>query len=104
MWNVYELFHTRFSLHKRAYQHRVSTVVDHMFAEVLELANPHVDLTCPSTGRTYRMSTCIESMGAYATLSDWIILRIQHSTCPALSEARVRKARRRCGVFSSSTA
>lgn len=34
VWNVYELFHTRFSLHKRAYQHRVSTVVEHMFSEV----------------------------------------------------------------------
>ena len=30
IWNVYELFHTRFSLHKRAYQHRVSTIAEHM--------------------------------------------------------------------------
>lgn len=22
-WNLYELFHTRYTLHKRAYQHRV---------------------------------------------------------------------------------
>ena len=37
VWNVYELFHTRFSLHKRAYQHRVSTVVENMFTEVVHL-------------------------------------------------------------------
>lgn len=35
-----QLFHTRYALHKRAYQHRVSAAVELMLTEVLILANP----------------------------------------------------------------
>ena len=38
-WNVYELFHTRYNLHKRAYQHRVARVCTHMMMQALELAD-----------------------------------------------------------------
>ena len=41
-WNIYELFHTRYTLHKRAYQHRVSRVYEAMLTEVLVLADPHL--------------------------------------------------------------
>ena len=35
MWNVYELFRTRFNLHKRAYQHRVSHGIETMLVDCL---------------------------------------------------------------------
>ena len=35
VWNVYELFRTRFNLHKRAYQHRVSNAIERMLCDVL---------------------------------------------------------------------
>ncbi len=38
-WNVYELFHTRYNLHRRAYQHRVACVCAHMMMRALELAD-----------------------------------------------------------------
>lgn len=41
-FNLYEFFHTRFMLHKRAYQHRVARVVELMFTEALMAANDHI--------------------------------------------------------------
>ena len=38
-WNVYEMFHTRYNLHRRAYQHRVAGVCSHMMMQALELAD-----------------------------------------------------------------
>ena len=38
-WNVYELFHTRYNLHRRADQHRVACVCAHMMMRALELAD-----------------------------------------------------------------
>eukprot|EP00505_MAST-04D_sp_SCG-Rhode-Island_P006796 Stramenopile-MAST_4_protein_6796 len=32
-WNIYELFHTRYNLHKRAYQHRVAHAVEAMLVD-----------------------------------------------------------------------
>ena len=38
-WNIYELFHTRYNLHKRAYQHRVACVGEMMLIEAMILAD-----------------------------------------------------------------
>ena len=37
--NLYDLFSTRHSLHRRAYQHKVVKLIDHMVGEVLVKAN-----------------------------------------------------------------
>jgi HD superfamily phosphohydrolase len=37
-----QLFHTRYALHKRAYQHRVSGAIELMHTEVLVAADPFV--------------------------------------------------------------
>ena len=39
MSNLYDLFSTRHSLHRRAYQHKVVKLIDHMVGEVLVKAN-----------------------------------------------------------------
>ena len=41
-WSIYQMFHARFNLHKKAYQHRVARVVEYMAMEALLLANDHV--------------------------------------------------------------
>ena len=38
VWNIYELFHSRYNLHKRAYKHRVACVVETMYQRE---PNPH---------------------------------------------------------------
>jgi len=43
-WNLFELFHTRYALHKRAYQHKVSAAVESMICEAFVLADPYIFL------------------------------------------------------------
>jgi HD superfamily phosphohydrolase len=44
-WNIYELFHARYTLHKRAYQHRTANCIEGMLCEVLATANEHITLS-----------------------------------------------------------
>ena len=39
---MYQMFETRLSLHRSAYQHRTSNAVEIMLTEALALANPYV--------------------------------------------------------------
>ena len=61
VWNIYELFHTRYSLHKRAYQHRVANAIEMMLTEALVLANDHVFLR-GTNGAKVKMSDAIGDM------------------------------------------
>ena len=44
LWDVHELFHTRYTLHKRAYQHRVARIVEIMLCEAMRVADPWVEV------------------------------------------------------------
>jgi deoxynucleoside triphosphate triphosphohydrolase SAMHD1 len=84
-WNIFELFHTRYTLHKRAYQHRVAGAIDHMICEALVLANPF--FTIPGTaGQPKKMSECPYDYEAYWKLGEYIVRVIENSTdevsCP----------------------
>lgn len=86
-WNIFELFHTRYALHKRAYQHRVATVVELMIAEALVLADPYIKI--PGTGGALRrMSECPDDLEAYWKLGDHLFKQIEHSVLPELQPAR----------------
>jgi hypothetical protein len=96
VWNIYELFHSRYNLHKRAYTHRVSCILEAMYGDVLELAEPH--LTVPGRGgRPVRIGDAIHDMRAYTALTDHILKRIEFSTADALQPARsmLRRIQRR---------
>ena len=88
VWNLYELFHSRYNLHKRAYKHRVACVIEIMYGEVLRLAEPH--LTVPGMqGQPVRIGDAIHDMRAYSALTDYILKRIEFSTELVLDAARV---------------
>ena len=74
---VYELFHTRYSLFKQVYSHRVSKAIEYMVTDVLLLADPHLHL-----------SDAIHSASAYLTLTDAVLRQIEYSTEPELADAR----------------
>jgi HD superfamily phosphohydrolase len=79
MW--FQLFHTRYALHKRAYQHRVSNAVEEMLAEALILADPFV--TIPGkNGAPRKMSECVDDLHAYWRLTEYILHVIEHSVQP----------------------
>ena len=76
-----QLFHTRYALHKRAYQHRVGAAVELMLLEVMLLADPYL-LFSGADGALHRMSECPQDMSAYWKLSDCIIKQIETSYTP----------------------
>ncbi|CAG8836176.1 26516_t:CDS:2, partial [Racocetra persica] len=41
-YHIYELFHTRYSLHKTVYKHRVVRAIDHMMCDVLDDAKKYL--------------------------------------------------------------
>nr|XP_020482658.1 deoxynucleoside triphosphate triphosphohydrolase SAMHD1-like isoform X2 [Labrus bergylta]XP_020482659.1 deoxynucleoside triphosphate triphosphohydrolase SAMHD1-like isoform X2 [Labrus bergylta] len=85
--NMYHLFYIRHRLHKRAYQHRVNKVIEHMIAEAFLKADGHIEIE-GSGGRMFTLSTAIEDMEAYTKLTDNVFEEILKSSRPELQEAR----------------
>ncbi|XP_048034368.1 deoxynucleoside triphosphate triphosphohydrolase SAMHD1 isoform X2 [Megalobrama amblycephala] len=85
--NLYDLFHTRNCLHRRAYQHKVGNIIETMITEAFVKADPHIQIQ-GSAGRFFTISSAIEDMEAYTKLTDHIFEQILYSSAPELSEAR----------------
>ncbi|KAK9953967.1 hypothetical protein ABG768_016079 [Culter alburnus] len=85
--NLYDLFHTRNCLHRRAYQHKVGNIIETMITEAFVKADPHIRIQ-GSAGRFFTISSAIEDMEAYTKLTDHIFEQILYSSAPELSEAR----------------
>uniref|UniRef100_A0A3Q3EB99 HD domain-containing protein n=1 Tax=Labrus bergylta TaxID=56723 RepID=A0A3Q3EB99_9LABR len=89
--NMYDLFYIRHRLHKRAYQHRVNKVIEHMIAEAFLKADGHIEIegslgSAESEGK--RISTAFKDMEAYTKLTDNVFEEILKSSRPELQEAR----------------
>ena len=65
VFNIYEMFHTRWSLHHRVYQHKTVKAIEDMIAEAFALVN-----------HRYHFSTAIFNMEKYARLTDSIFYEI----------------------------
>lgn len=86
-WNVYELFHTRYNLHQRAYQHTAARAIEHMWVEALCAAHPHLRFPA-SDGTAVTMMGATQDMTAFTHVTDSVLLRIAASTEPELAGAR----------------
>uniref|UniRef100_A0A452GAS5 Deoxynucleoside triphosphate triphosphohydrolase SAMHD1 n=1 Tax=Capra hircus TaxID=9925 RepID=A0A452GAS5_CAPHI len=85
--NLYDMFHTRNCLHRRAYQHKVGNIIDTMITDAFLKADDYIEIT-GSAGKKYRISTAIDDMEAFTKLTDNIFLEILYSTDPNLDDAR----------------
>lgn len=86
-YSIYELFATRYSLHKKAYQHRVGNVVEIMHCEALRLANDFLKI--PGTdGEECSIAESINDMAAYQHVTDGVFHSISSSLGQDLSAAR----------------
>ncbi|XP_053101217.1 deoxynucleoside triphosphate triphosphohydrolase SAMHD1 isoform X2 [Hemicordylus capensis] len=85
--NLYDMFHTRNCLHRRAYQHQVGNIIETMITDAFLKADPYIRIK-GSGGKEYKISTALEDMEAYTKLTDDIFLKILHSDEPELEEAR----------------
>ncbi|XP_070276361.1 deoxynucleoside triphosphate triphosphohydrolase SAMHD1 [Myotis yumanensis] len=85
--NLYDMFHIRTSLHRRAYQHKVGNIIDTMITDAFLKADPYIEIT-GTEGKKYHISTAIDDMEAFTKLTDNIFLEILHSADPKLAAAR----------------
>ncbi|XP_007932933.1 deoxynucleoside triphosphate triphosphohydrolase SAMHD1-like [Orycteropus afer afer] len=87
VWNLYDMFHTRNCLHRRAYQHKVGNIIETMITDALLKADPYIEII-GAEGKKYHISTAINDMEAFTKLTDNIFLEILYSTDPKLDAAR----------------
>ncbi|KAK7498150.1 hypothetical protein BaRGS_00010738 [Batillaria attramentaria] len=89
VFDMYELFHTRHALHRRAYQHKVVQSVENMLIEAMILADKYLRIP-GADGTRWKISECIEHMDAYTYLTDHVFHQILLSDS---QEADMVKAR-----------
>ncbi|XP_011475493.1 deoxynucleoside triphosphate triphosphohydrolase SAMHD1-like [Oryzias latipes] len=84
--NLYDLFHTRDRLHRRAYQHKVTKNVEIMIKDALLKANNLIQFK----GRDgeFTISDAKNDMEAYIQLTDQVTERILGSSSPELEQAK----------------
>ncbi|XP_023580596.1 deoxynucleoside triphosphate triphosphohydrolase SAMHD1 isoform X2 [Trichechus manatus latirostris] len=85
--NLYDMFHTRNCLHRRAYQHKVGNIIETMITDAFLKADPYIEIT-GAQGKKFHISTAIDDMEAFTKLTDNIFLEILYSTDPKLDIAR----------------
>ncbi|CAG6021538.1 unnamed protein product [Menidia menidia] len=85
--NLYDMFHTRNCLHRRAYQHKVGSIIETMITEAFLKADPYIQIE-GSGGDMRTLSTSIDDMVAYSKLTDHVFEQILYSSSPDLAEAR----------------
>uniref|UniRef100_A0A8C6WMN6 Deoxynucleoside triphosphate triphosphohydrolase SAMHD1 n=1 Tax=Neogobius melanostomus TaxID=47308 RepID=A0A8C6WMN6_9GOBI len=85
--NLYDMFHTRNCLHRRAYQHKVGNIIETMITEAFLKADKHIQIE-GSEGRMFTLSTAIDDMEAYTKLTDHVFEQILNSSSKELSEAK----------------
>ncbi len=79
--NIYELFHTRYNLHKRAYQHRVACAGEMMMVEALVEADRagFRPLVAADGHSLLKVSEATKDMVAFTALTDSVLRRLQVS-------------------------
>ncbi|KAF3696974.1 Deoxynucleoside triphosphate triphosphohydrolase SAMHD1 [Channa argus] len=85
--NLYDMFHTRNCLHRRAYQHKVGNIIETMVTEAFLKADKYIQIE-GSEGKMFTLSTAIDDMEAYTKLTDHVFEQILNSSSPELAEPR----------------
>ncbi|KAM3922217.1 deoxynucleoside triphosphate triphosphohydrolase SAMHD1-like isoform 3-T4 [Leptodactylus fuscus] len=68
VWNMYDLFYTRYCLHQRAYQHKVANGIEIMITDALLAADPYIKIE-GSGGNLFKISESMNDMAAYTKLT-----------------------------------
>nr|XP_046253079.1 deoxynucleoside triphosphate triphosphohydrolase SAMHD1-like [Scatophagus argus] len=85
--NVCDMFHTRNRLHRKAYQHTVTKIIEYMITEAFLKADKHIQIE-GSGGKKFTLSEAIDDMEAYTKLTDAVFEQILNSSSEELAEAR----------------
>ncbi|XP_038142256.1 deoxynucleoside triphosphate triphosphohydrolase SAMHD1-like [Cyprinodon tularosa] len=77
VFNLYDMFYTRFSLHKRAFQHKVKNSIELMITDAFLEADKHLSL-----------SEAIDDMEKYTQLTDDVFEKILNDSSGKLDDAK----------------
>ncbi|CAL1543484.1 unnamed protein product [Lymnaea stagnalis] len=88
--NLYNMFYTRYTLHKYAYQHRVKSIIETMVLDAMLLADQHLTFK-GKTNVPLKLSDCIHDMTAYTSLTDDVLFTILYSTSQASDMTQARQ-------------
>uniref|UniRef100_A0A8C2CBY5 HD domain-containing protein n=1 Tax=Cyprinus carpio TaxID=7962 RepID=A0A8C2CBY5_CYPCA len=84
--NVYDMFRTRYTLHRQAYQHKICNIIEDMFAEALIRADRDLHEGKPED--MLKISEAIKTADDYSKLTDEIFEQILSSTADNLKKSR----------------
>ncbi|KAK2909494.1 hypothetical protein Q8A67_005331 [Cirrhinus molitorella] len=84
--NVYDMFRTRYTLHRQAYQHKIANIIEDMHAEALLLADRDLHEGKPED--MLKISEAIKTAEVYSKLTDEIFEQILSSTADNLKKSR----------------
>ncbi|XP_016100269.1 deoxynucleoside triphosphate triphosphohydrolase SAMHD1-like [Sinocyclocheilus grahami] len=84
--NVYDMFRTRYTLHRQAYQHKICNIIEDMFDEALVRADRDLHEGKPED--MLKISEAIKTAEDYSKLTDEIFEQISSSTSDNLKESR----------------
>ncbi|XP_016111243.1 deoxynucleoside triphosphate triphosphohydrolase SAMHD1 [Sinocyclocheilus grahami] len=87
--NLYDMFHTRNCLHRRAYQHKVGNIIETMITEAFVKADPHIQIQ-GSSGRIFSISSAIDDMEAYTKLTGASPFRVSKLLPECFAEQLIR--------------
>ncbi|XP_067384745.1 deoxynucleoside triphosphate triphosphohydrolase SAMHD1-like isoform X2 [Channa argus] len=85
--NLYDMFNTRRSLHRRAYQHKVNKNVEMMITDALLKAKNAIKFE-GSGGKLVSLVNITEDMEAFTQLTDQVFEHILFSSSPDLAQAK----------------
>ncbi|XP_041801066.1 deoxynucleoside triphosphate triphosphohydrolase SAMHD1-like isoform X2 [Chelmon rostratus] len=85
--NLYNMFHTRYCLHRRALQHKVTYGIQMMIADAFLKADEHIQIE-GSGGVMFTLSKATEDMEAYTKLTDCVFETILNSSEQKLAGAK----------------
>ncbi|RXN27971.1 deoxynucleoside triphosphate triphosphohydrolase SAMHD1-like protein [Labeo rohita] len=84
--NVYDMFRTRYTLHRQAYQHKICNIIEKLLAEALIRADRNLHEGKPED--MLKISEAIKTADDYSKLTDEIFEQISSSTADNLKKAR----------------
>ncbi|XP_069107515.1 deoxynucleoside triphosphate triphosphohydrolase SAMHD1-like isoform X2 [Argopecten irradians] len=90
---LYEMFHLRYSLHRIAYQHKVTKAADLMILDAMQKADDIVIKA--DDGNVKKISETPDDLGTYVNLNDNVIFKIKEQTGNAKAKEVVNRLLRR---------
>ncbi|KAA0721725.1 Deoxynucleoside triphosphate triphosphohydrolase SAMHD1 [Triplophysa tibetana] len=86
--NIYDMFRTRYTLHRQAYQHKTCNIIEKMFTEALLKADRDLCEGHPEDLLKISKTIISEDVNDYINLTDEIFEKILHSKSPELKDAQ----------------